>query len=307
MPKPQSPTADLIKVESSLQIFPRSPVQISDPTIWQDIFLAHHRQPTWEMPENHLAQHVLSVNIGAARQIERVIDGQIQREQFLSRNFAIYPADMDYVLRWKQESEFLLVGIDPVLLTRTAEAIGQNSIELIPLLSTQDSLIHSLAMSLKAELESSQVGGRLYVESIAQTLAIHLLRNYTTHQIPIATPNAHGLSKHKLQQATDFIHDFLDRDLSLSELAAIAQMSPFHFAHQFKKSTGLAPHQFLIRCRIERAKELLLCSELSIADIAAEVGFANQSHMTRHFKRVTGVTPGAVLKNRKNRQCPTRT
>lgn len=301
MVKPQSLTADLQEPQSSLQIFPQSPIQVSDPTAWQGIFLAHHRQPAWEMPENHLAQTILSINIGSARKLERVINGRLQRERFLPGNIAIYPAEVDYVLRWEHESEFLLLGIEPTLLARTArEVLAQETIELIPLLSTPDPLIHSLALALKAELELPQIGGKLYVEAIAQTLTVHLLRNYTANQTAFCVSKNSGLPQYKLQQAVDYINDLLDRDLSLADLAALVQMSPFHFARLFKESTGFAPHQFVIRCRVERAKELLIQGKLGIADIATEVGFSNQSHLTRHFKRIFGVTPRTILDDRKN-------
>lgn len=301
MPKPSLLLVSLKETESFLKIFPRSPLQISDPTVWQDIFLTHHRQPAWEMPENRLLQHILSINIGAVSKVERVIDGRLQRERFLTGNVAIYPSDVDYTLRWEQESEFLLLGLDPVLLAQTAtDVLGTEIIELMPLLTTHDPLIHSMALALKAELEASQASGRMYAEAIAQTLAIHLLRNYSVHQQPLKIPTTHGLPKYKLHQITDYINDSLDRDLSLTEMAIMVQMSPFHFARLFKQSTGLAPHQFVIRCRVERAKELLMRGEMAIADIATAVGFANQSHLTRHFKRVVGVTPKIVLENSKN-------
>ncbi|GAP97982.1 helix-turn-helix domain-containing protein [Leptolyngbya sp. NIES-2104] len=299
--EPQSLAANLAETESASQIFPRSPVQMSDPSAWQNIFLVHHRQPAWEMPENYLAQPIVSVNIGAAQKLERVIEGRLQRENFLTGNIALYPAEVDYCLRWEKEAEFLLVGLDPNHLSQlAAEVSGKETVELLPLLSAPDPLIHQLALALKSELESPQVGGKLYVDTIAQTFALHLLRNYTSSQPRSVPSTLHGLPQHKLQQATDYIQDALDRDLSLAELAAVVQMSPFHFAHLFKQSTGLAPHQFVIRCRVERAKELLLHSSLSIADIAVEVGFANQSHLTRHFRRIVGVTPRTVLANRKN-------
>jgi AraC family transcriptional regulator len=308
MSKPQLLTADLSQENSTLQIFPRSPIQMSDPTAWENIFLAHHCQPAWEIPENHLSQHILSINIGAARTLDRVIDGQRQRENFLTGNFAIYPADVNYTLRWEKESEFLLVGLAPELLAQTAATTSMNgTVELLPILSTPDPLVHQLALALKSELESPQSGGKLYVETIAQTLTLHLLRNYSTHPPRIGTLPAHGFPQHKLQQVTDYIYDSLDRDLSLSELAALVQMSPYHFAHLFKQSTGFAPHQFVIRARVERAKELLLHSRLSIVEIAAEVGFANQSHLTRHFKRIVGTTPRTVLGDRKNRLNAART
>lgn len=109
------------------------------------------------MPENHLAQSILSINIGSACKLERLIDGKLQRERFIPGNIAIYPAKVDYVLRWERESEFLLLGIEPTLLARTAiEVLEQETIELVPILSTLDPLIHSLALALKAELKSPQ-------------------------------------------------------------------------------------------------------------------------------------------------------
>jgi AraC family transcriptional regulator len=77
----------------------------------------------------------------------------------------------------------------------------------------------------------------------------------------------------------------------LAELAAIVRLSQYHFAHLFKQSTGISPHQYLIRWRIERAKQLLAMGNLSIAAIAQTVGFASQGHFTYHFKRLVGVTP----------------
>jgi AraC family transcriptional regulator len=89
----------------------------------------------------------------------------------------------------------------------------------------------------------------------------------------------------------------LDRNISLAELARIVQFSPYHFAHLFKQSTNTSPHQYVIRCRIERAKQLMGMGNLSIAAIAQTVGFASQGHFTYHFKRLVGVTPKAYQRS----------
>ena len=73
-------------------------------------------------------------------------------------------------------------------------------------------------------------------------------------------------------------------------------MSPHYFSQLFKESTGITPHQYVIRCRIDRAKDLLKQGKLSIAEIAKEVGFVDQSHLHRHFKRLVGVTPKLFFK-----------
>jgi AraC family transcriptional regulator len=101
-----------------------------------------------------------------------------------------------------------------------------------------------------------------------------------------------GLSPRRLKAVLVYIRDRLDDALTLRDLAAIAHLSPYHFARRFKESTGLPPHRYIIARRIERAKHLLRGEEeLSLAQVAAQTGFWDQGHFTRHFKRLVGVTP----------------
>ena len=103
------------------------------------------------------------------------------------------------------------------------------------------------------------------------------------------------LPKYKLQQILDYISAYLDRDLSLKELGNVVQMSPYYFSRLFKETTGITPRQYIICRRIERAKKLLQQRKISIAEVAKEVGFVDQSHLHRHFKRLVGVTPKTYL------------
>jgi AraC family transcriptional regulator len=102
------------------------------------------------------------------------------------------------------------------------------------------------------------------------------------------------LSPEQLRRVTDYIHECLDQDISLDDLAACAHLSPSHFTRVFKAATGLAPHQYIILQRVERAKTLLETKNLSIAQAAQQVGFYDQSHFVRHFKRIYGVSPTAL-------------
>lgn len=97
----------------------------------------------------------------------------------------------------------------------------------------------------------------------------------------------------KVRQAQAFIDAHLGERLTLPDIAGLLEMSPYHFAHVFKRATGIAPHQYVIRRRMERGKELLVSTDLPIADIALAVGFANQSHFSAAFHRATGLTPQA--------------
>jgi AraC family transcriptional regulator len=95
----------------------------------------------------------------------------------------------------------------------------------------------------------------------------------------------------------DYINNHLDQNLGLEELAAIAQLSQYHFSRTFKRSTGMSPHQYVIQQRVERAKLLLREKKMSICEVAIACGFTHQSHLNRHFKRLTGVTPKTFIKS----------
>ncbi|MGC1310158.1 MAG: AraC family transcriptional regulator [Phormidesmis sp.] len=99
----------------------------------------------------------------------------------------------------------------------------------------------------------------------------------------------------RLSQVKAYIDAYIARDLTVVKLAAIAQLSPYHFARLFKQSTGTTPHQYILHCRIDRAQHLLRHSALTLAEIAIAVGFCDQSHLTRRFKRIVGLTPTQFL------------
>jgi len=99
-----------------------------------------------------------------------------------------------------------------------------------------------------------------------------------------------------------YVHDHLSKEITLEALAALVHLSPYHFARKFKEATGLPPYQYVLQCRVEQAKTLLVAGKHSISEVAQAVGFAGQSHLTRHIKNAFGVTPGVLLPERKNRQ-----
>ena len=103
-----------------------------------------------------------------------------------------------------------------------------------------------------------------------------------------------GLTHIQLKPVLDYIQTHLDRDLSLAELAQVINISPTYFASLFKQAMEITPHQYVIQQRVERAKTMLLKTDLAIADIALQVGFSSQSHLTQQLKRLTGMTPKQV-------------
>jgi AraC-like DNA-binding protein len=97
----------------------------------------------------------------------------------------------------------------------------------------------------------------------------------------------------RCRRVTEYIGEHLDHDLTLAQLGAVVCMSPYHFARLFRRNTGVSPHRFVVRARIDRATTLLAAPELSIARISRAVGFRTPSHFSTVFRRITGITPGA--------------
>jgi AraC family transcriptional regulator len=148
---------------------------------------------------------------------------------------------------------------------------------------------HQIARMLVAELDAGGIMGELYIESLTKALIVHLLRHYTS--LP---PTTIVLSQPRLQQAIDYIHTHLGGDLSITQIANSINISPTYFASLFKRATGVSLHQYVIEQRVARAKLLLETTDLPIANIASQVGFSSQSHLTRHCKQLTGMTPRQI-------------
>src|SRR5262249_25814141 len=139
------------------------------------------------------------------------------------------------------------------------------------------------------ELRAGGAGGRLAAESLANILAVQLLRHVLAPRPPTRRRDGR-LPRAKLRAVVEYVEDHLDASPTLEQMAAIARLSVSHFARQFRAATGLPPHQYVIARRVERAKQLLR-GDLSLAEIAACAGFSDQSVFCQHFKRLVGVTP----------------
>jgi AraC family transcriptional regulator len=147
-------------------------------------------------------------------------------------------------------------------------------------------------LAVDAEMTTGGLAGPLAAESLANVLGVQLIRHVLApHRVVRGRDGA--LPQARLRAIVEFIEEHLNPSPTLEQIAAVARLSPYHFARQFKQATGMPPHQFVIARRIERAREVLQAgSEQSLAEIAAGVGFSDQSQFCHHFKRLVGVTPG---------------
>ena len=195
---------------------------------------------------------------------------------------------------WESEDEVVLFGINHGALCRTAaqtECLNPDKIELKPLVFCLDDQITRLADCLLHEIRNGGASSHLYSESLLTAISVHLLRYYCAFE-PQFKDYEGGLAPHTLRQVLDYIDaNLADGDLSLVAMAELARLSHWYFARQFKQSTGYSPHQYIIRQRLQKAKQLLKQQDLPIMHVAIECGFSNQSHFYGAFRRVVGTTP----------------
>lgn len=284
-----------------LKSFNRQSLLSNDDSLWNGIrFQFTQSRSASALPEEIIfpenAIHVYT-DMPSGYVVEARINGRLQKSSLVTGHSLIIPRGTAYWQSDNHKSKGITLGLNFGFLERTlSESIDLSSLELHPQFPTFDPLIYQIGLALKAELEQNPHSSRLYAESAATFLGTHLFHHYAQGKQKEQITTS-GLPKYKLQQVIDYIHANLECNIGLTELADLAQMSLSHFSRLFKQSTGYSPHQFVIKCRVERARELLLKGDLSIADITYKVGFANQGHLTSHFKRLLGVTPKVVRAN----------
>lgn len=140
------------------------------------------------------------------------------------------------------------------------------------------------------EILNGGLAGQIYTQSLANVLAVHLLRNYSGLANKPIVPDG-ALDTLKLNSLKDFIEEHIAEDLSIVKMADVVHISQFHFARAFKAATGQPPHRYVTVRRMERAKSLLSVTRLPVAEVAYRVGFDNTSHFTASFRKFTGTTP----------------
>jgi AraC family transcriptional regulator len=204
------------------------------------------------------------------------------------------PAGSPVWVRASECKDQLFIFLEPGVVVRVAaEAFDLDPARLtIPPFDGLDLPPLQTAMgTVGAELTAGAAGGRLAAEALATVLAVQLLRQSLAPRRPERGRDG-ALPREKLRAVVTYIEEHLDASLTLAQLAAGAHRSAYHFARQFTAATGMPPHQYVIARRVARAQQLLHPDQdLALAEIAARVGFADQSHFTQHFKRIVGVTP----------------
>ncbi len=296
MPQPGAPIAPL----DWFKLLPFEPAASSDRLGWVGLEAVRTRAvPPSEFHVPAITHHRLVLFSRPPQELDLRYEGVKRHVPPPAGAIIVVPAGSPTLWRWSGSFDSLHIFVEPGLVTRVAaEAFGLDPARLtVPPLDGLDLPQLQTAMwAVDAELTPGGAGGRLAAESLANVLAVQLIRHVSANRQSARRRNG-TLPRAKLRAVVEYIEEHLDSGPTLEQMAAIARLSPNYFAWQFKRATGLPPHQYVLDRRVERAKHFLQTrSDISMAEVAAEAGFWDQSQFSHHFKRKIGVTPGQFRK-----------
>lgn len=247
--------------------------------------------PACETPEVIVCDHLSTLQLSAQHLFETREEGHLKQIHKGIGSVTLAPSGFRFWGRWDREVEILVLTLKPAAIAKCAvELHDANQTELVRCTGRLDPQIWHLGLALEAELKEGNPNGQYFWESLTNAIAARVLKQYSAFE-PKIQPYSGGLSLHQLRRTIEYINDNLSLDLSLNVLAAMLGMSPYYFERLFKQSVGHTPHQYILHCRIEKAKQLLQTTQQPIMEIACQVGCKNHSHFSRLFRQSMGMSP----------------
>lgn len=170
---------------------------------------------------------------------------------------------------------------------------GGRRIELVGRAGYDDAATSHILQMLSQPVVMTDPASRLFVEQAVDLLCTQLVRAHSTLALSPAEAPRHGLADWQVKRVTDYMREFLDRDIGLDEMAALVGLSRFHFATAFRKATGQSPHHYLTGLRMTQARKLLSQPDLPIIQVALAVGYQTPSAFAASFRKANHMTPRA--------------
>ncbi|MGR7996639.1 MULTISPECIES: helix-turn-helix domain-containing protein [unclassified Xanthobacter] len=270
-----------------------------DGPAWTDVFLqvfAHNQVQAPFLVPAVAEPMIVWVMSGSAIVEERELGGDWMASRVALGDFFLTRSSTPYEMRWQAERgqpfRVMHLYVSLPLFARVAKAMhGKDSanVTLKEVSGSHDATLSQILSLLHGELTTDAGASPLYVEGLAQSLAVHLVRHYAI--VDGDTRGQSVLPGAKLRRAIASMEDRLDEPLDLGRLARDVGLSAFHFSRLFKRATGLPPSRYFIRRRVTKAQQLLQETDASIIEISLAVGYSSPSHFAQIFRRETGLSP----------------
>jgi AraC family transcriptional regulator len=277
------------------KILPFEAAASSDRLGWVGLEAAHCRaEPGFELAVPALAHHRLVLVARPPEELDLRFAAVKRHIPTPAGSITLVPAGSPAWARSSGHKDELHIFLEADLVARVAAEtfdIDPARLTVPPLDGLDLPHLRAAMLAVDAELIASGAARPLASESLANVLAVHLIRHVLAPRRPARRRDG-TLPRAKLRAVVEYIEEHLNASPTLDHMAAIARLSAYHFARQFKAATGLPPYQYVIMRRVERARQLLQAAgDLSLAEVALHAGFSDQSVFCLHFKRLVGVTP----------------
>ena len=264
---------------------------------WRSLYAAIIEEGPFQASEPPIHHPSLIYHLSRPTDVTRTIEGRRQDKALIGpRRLCLTPGEAATQWQHSGQPEILQIYLrQSVYESAVREIYGCDAAdaEIVPRFAMVDPLLEQLALAVANALREGTEDG-LYIDSIAQMIAVHLARTHSSRSQPSRVPPAPaGISGGKMRRLAEFVEQNLERDLSLEKMAAEVDISPLYLPRAFKAAFGQSPHQYVLSRRIERAKDLLRGTSLPIVDVALAAGFSSQSHLSHWFLRIVGVSPAA--------------
>ena len=262
---------------------------------WRSLYAAILEEAPFHAIEPAIHNPSLIYHLSRPTEVMRRIEGARPDQALIGpRRICLTPGEA--ITQWQHSGhpEILQVYLrQSIYQQAVAEMYGcdPSAAEIVPRFAILDPLLEQLAIAITTALRDGTAEDGLYIDTLAQMMAVHLARVHSSRSRPVRMPTTKAMSGWRMRRLIDFIEAHLDGDLSLEAMAVEVEISPLYLARAFKAAVGQSPHQYVLARRIERAKELLRNSDTPIVDVALASGFSSQSHLSNWFLRHVGVSP----------------
>jgi AraC family transcriptional regulator len=268
----------------------RALISVIGPTAGSGVRLEHWRYTAAFRRGPGRPCHTVYLNPPGIRYEGRIADRHV-RHDGEQHSIGIVPAGADCSLQMHASSwDVFALCVETDRYSAFALNAGLPTADINEDLIQGDATMRHLCLALVSADDEADSSGALLWEAVSQAILTHLVGRYARHR----PPRPGSLGSAALSRTLDYINDNLDGDVSIEAMADIAGLSPFHFSRTFARATGHSPHRYVMVARVERAVALLRGSSLSLAEIAFQTGFADQSHMARHVRQRHGFSPKAL-------------
>jgi AraC family transcriptional regulator len=268
----------------------------SDTSRFSDVVLRRYEYQPSEVFIPPLRDYGLVLYKRGPTSMDRRVDGPWSRELLVPGNVSLLTRVEPSYWHWTADIEVTHLYLSQDVLARVSADVFDRDIadvRLKDVLKVDDEVLRGSITAMAEEVQTNNLGGQLFVDALATQACIQILRHHAFVTFREKSVAGTGLSSLQAKIVSRYIEENLDQQLRLADLANVARISVTHFLRQFKRRFGCAPHDYVIQRRLARAQRLLAKTSLSLKEVAASSGFADQSHMTRAFQKFLRTTPGA--------------